>query len=71
MRGHTGVGVRGRNSDNRLIRELLGWEPSIPLETGLRTTYFWIIGEIEAAQESGETVESTSQVPKVAEMVSS
>ncbi|PYT07783.1 MAG: NAD-dependent dehydratase [Acidobacteria bacterium] len=35
-------GVRGRNSDNTLIRELLGWEPSVPLEAGLVRTYEWI-----------------------------
>ena len=36
------VGVRGRNSDNRLISENLGWKPSRPLLEGLETTYFWI-----------------------------
>jgi nucleoside-diphosphate-sugar epimerase len=36
------LGVRGRNSDNRLIRQKLGWAPSQPLETGLRATYAWI-----------------------------
>jgi hypothetical protein len=35
-------GVRGRNSDNTLIREQLGWEPSISLEDGLEKTYRWI-----------------------------
>jgi GDP-D-mannose 3', 5'-epimerase len=35
-------GVRGRNSDNTLIREQLGWEPSTPLEDGLEKTYHWI-----------------------------
>jgi nucleoside-diphosphate-sugar epimerase len=35
-------GVRGRNSDNTRIRELLGWEPSISLEAGLERTYAWI-----------------------------
>ena len=35
-------GVMGRNSDNTLIKRLLGWEPSIPLEVGLRATYDWI-----------------------------
>jgi nucleoside-diphosphate-sugar epimerase len=36
------LGVRGRNSDNRLIAEQLGWRPSQPLVTGLETTYAWI-----------------------------
>ena len=35
-------GVRGRNSDNTLITERLGWAPSIPLEVGLERTYRWI-----------------------------
>ena len=35
-------GVRGRSSDNTLIRELLGWEPSTPLRAGMRRTYEWI-----------------------------
>jgi nucleoside-diphosphate-sugar epimerase len=36
------VGVRGRNSDNRLFREELGWAPSQSLDTGLRETYHWV-----------------------------
>ncbi|MCW5713907.1 MAG: NAD-dependent epimerase/dehydratase family protein [Bauldia sp.] len=36
------TGVRGRNSDNRLIRERLGWAPSAPLVAGLERTYGWI-----------------------------
>jgi nucleoside-diphosphate-sugar epimerase len=35
-------GVRGRNSDNTMIRERLGWEPSISLRDGLERTYRWI-----------------------------
>jgi len=35
-------GVRGRNSDNTLLREVLGWEPQISLEDGLQRTYEWI-----------------------------
>jgi nucleoside-diphosphate-sugar epimerase len=36
------LGVRGRNSDNELIREKLGWAPSEPLRAGLEKTYQWI-----------------------------
>lgn len=36
------LGVRGRNSDNRLIKEKLGWSPSQPLKSGLENTYHWI-----------------------------
>jgi GDP-D-mannose 3', 5'-epimerase len=39
-------GVRGRNSDNSRLRQVLGWEPSISLEQGLESTYKWIAGEI-------------------------
>ncbi len=39
-------GVRGRNSDNRRLREVLGWEPRVPLEEGLRRTYRWIEGRL-------------------------
>ena len=41
-----GVGVRGRNSDNTLIEEKLGWKPDSPLEKGIRLTYEWINNEI-------------------------
>ena len=37
-----GVGVRGRNSDNCLIKEKLKWEPIYPLIDGIRITYEWI-----------------------------
>ena len=41
-------GVRGRNSDNELIRAVLSWEPSTPLEVGLRETYAWIERQVNA-----------------------
>ncbi len=41
-------GVNGRNSDNTMILDRLGWEPSIRLRDGLETTYRWIEGEIAA-----------------------
>jgi nucleoside-diphosphate-sugar epimerase len=39
-------GVRGRSSDNKLIKDQLGWEPSIKLKEGLEATYSWIHDEI-------------------------
>ena len=41
-------GVRGRNSDNRRLREVLGWEPGITLEMGLPDTYRWIEKQVHA-----------------------
>ncbi len=43
-------GVRGRNSDNTLIKKYLGWEPSIPLMTGMQKTYDWIKEQMLAGQ---------------------
>jgi GDP-D-mannose 3', 5'-epimerase len=40
------LGVRGRNSDNHLIRQKLGWTPTAPLKTGLRATYQWIAAQL-------------------------
>lgn len=42
------LGVRGRCSDNRLIREQLGWAPSEPLRKGLERTYAWIEEQVRA-----------------------
>lgn len=39
-------GVRGRNSDNTRLRQVLNWEPLISLEEGLEHTYHWIAGEL-------------------------
>jgi GDP-D-mannose 3', 5'-epimerase len=41
-------GVRGRNSDNTRLREVLGWEPEISLEEGLALTYAWIEAQLGA-----------------------
>ena len=58
-------GVRGRNSDNTRLREVLGWEPQVTLEEGLARTYRWISGELRKegrlgpqASAPGETRES-------------
>jgi nucleoside-diphosphate-sugar epimerase len=40
------TGVRGRNSDNTLLREVLSWEPAISLEDGLARTYEWIESQV-------------------------
>ena len=47
-------GVRGRNSDNTRLRQVLGWEPSVSLEHGLAETYRWI------ARQVGATIESST-----------
>ena len=46
------LGVRGRNSDNKLIEEKLGWKPIEPLIEGLKKTYPWIKERIEKDKES-------------------
>jgi len=45
------LGVRGRNSDNRLIYEKLGWKPTMPLKKGLEITYKWIEEQVKRAIE--------------------
>jgi len=57
-------GVRGRNSDNDRIKEILGWAPAIPLADGLHKTYLWIKSQLEAELASGGAVDqySSSQV---------
>ena len=52
-------GVRGRNSDNTKLREVLHWEPAISLEDGLERTYHWIAGELEKNNASAEAVVTT------------
>lgn len=44
------LGVRGRNSDNRFIRQKLGWAPSASLRKGLEMTYRWVAEQVAAAQ---------------------
>src|SRR5450759_3106761 len=40
------MGVRGRNSDNTRLREVMKWEPQLSLEEGLRRTYTWIENQV-------------------------
>lgn len=42
----TTLGVRGRNSDNTLIENILGWKPNYPLRDGMEKTYKWIYGQM-------------------------
>lgn len=46
------LGVRGRNSDNRLIAQRLEWSPSRSLEGGLRSTYQWILSQVQQCESS-------------------
>jgi nucleoside-diphosphate-sugar epimerase len=52
------LGVRGRNSDNTLVRKMLGWEPKVSLEEGLARTYTWIEGLVKARLAEGKPIDS-------------
>jgi GDP-D-mannose 3',5'-epimerase len=52
------LGVRGRNSDNTLVRKMLQWEPKVALEEGLARTYSWIEGLVKARLAEGKPIES-------------
>ncbi|MFB6273387.1 MAG: NAD-dependent epimerase/dehydratase family protein [Salinibacter sp.] len=49
-------GVRGRNSDNTRLREVLHWEPQVSLEEGIAETYRWIEDELRRAGRRPESV---------------
>lgn len=44
------LGVRGRNSENTLIKEKLGWAPQAPLRAGMEKTYAWIAQQVERSR---------------------
>ncbi len=46
-------GVRGRNSENTLIEQVLGWKPSISLAVGIEKTYNWIKKQVDAEEQNG------------------
>ncbi len=48
------AGVRGRNSDNTLLRSAFGWEPSVPLRDGLARTYGWVYDQVAGGPVSRE-----------------
>ena len=54
-------GVRGRNSDNTLIKQVLGWAPQTPLKEGLKYTFDWISSQIDAYVKEGNSIESLTQ----------
>jgi nucleoside-diphosphate-sugar epimerase len=49
-------GVRGRSSDNTMINERLGWEPSITLKAGLEKTYAWIYDQMKSGSSKDSLV---------------
>jgi len=57
-------GVRGRNSDNTLIKQVLGWAPATPIRDGLKMTHTWIKGKVDEMVAKGEALEglTTSKV---------
>jgi nucleoside-diphosphate-sugar epimerase len=55
-------GVRGRNSDNNLLRKVLGWEPSLTLKEGLAITYPWIEEELRKSGRLAQQPVLASQV---------
>lgn len=54
------MGVRGRNSDNTMIKAKLNWAPSISIKQGLQVTHAWIKEQVEAEKAKGEAVENYS-----------
>ena len=46
------LGVRGRNSDNVLIKQMLGWAPSQPLKKGMAATFAWVISQVKRRAQS-------------------
>ena len=51
------LGVRGRNSDNKLIKDKLNWAPSLPLKEGLTKTYVWIAEQVLKNQQANSNAE--------------
>lgn len=50
------IGVRGRNSDNTLVRNSIGWSPSQPLKAGLTKTFEWINGQVAASNSKPRSI---------------
>ena len=64
-------GVRGRNSDNAMIKEKLGWEPEVNLRTGMEKTYHWIKEQFDRRKAENSTSRAVGQRPPRAMLVSS
>jgi GDP-D-mannose 3', 5'-epimerase len=58
-------GVRGRSSDNRRIRDVLDWRPSISLREGLQRTYSWVEAQVHAARRRGDAAQGMVQGDRV------
>ena len=56
-------GVRGRNSDNTMILEQLGWEPSTSLRSGLEVTYAWVLDQVRVGCRRGSLTPPVSERP--------
>ncbi len=50
------IGVKGRNSDNRLIRQKLNWEPSLPLVQGMTKLYTWVEQQVKLAEQERQKI---------------
>jgi nucleoside-diphosphate-sugar epimerase len=55
-------GVRGRNSDNTRLRQVLDWEPEVSLEEGLLRTYTWIETQVRAKLQSSVPTEENARL---------
>jgi len=65
------MGVRGRNSDNTMIKDRLKWAPSISINDGLKITHAWIKGEIEAEEGGGAGYGTSDIVQQVTDTLDS
>jgi nucleoside-diphosphate-sugar epimerase len=55
-------GVRGRNSDNTLLRKVLGWEPCIRLQAGMAHTYPWICEQVQGSRRAERALAQAAEV---------
>src|SRR5262249_31616402 len=60
------MGVRGRNSDNTLLRQVLNWEPQVTLEEGLAKTYTWVEQQVQNSRERDRRASESPDINEVA-----